>query len=112
MMRLAMGAALVLALAAASGPVRADGALKSLSDLDGGAQDWHAIAPGSGADKKPADPLTSSAAAPASAPAATTRGVKQIDDTLAIDTTPPPPPPKPVPSLWFTQPTGRPAQGK
>ncbi len=108
-MRLIFGAiSCALLLAAAGAPVRADGTLNSLSDLDGGAQDWHAIAPGGSADAKPVNPLPSAPASQgAPQPATSSRGVTRIDAHLAIEQAPPPPK-KPVPSLWFEQQ----AQGK
>ncbi len=102
-MRIFLGAvSCALALAAASTSGRADGAINSLSDLDGGAQSWHAIAPNGSADKKPAEPLTNVATHPAPAAGG---DVRQLDDNLAIETTARPPQ-KPVPSLWFTRQSG------
>ena len=58
MFRMYLGAALcALTLAAGIAPGRADGTVSSLSDLNGGAQQWQYIAPHGSADKKPADPL-------------------------------------------------------
>lgn len=106
-MRIFLGAvSCALALAAASTSGHADGALNSLSDLDGGAQSWHAIAPNGSADKKPADPVANVSTHPAPAPTAAASGdARRIDDNLVIETTPRPPQ-KPVPSLWFTQQSG------
>lgn len=109
MVRMVLGAvscALVLAAGSVSG--RADGALNSLSDLDGGgAQNWHYIAPGASADKTPADVLTNAAAAQQGGTSAgASHKITQIDENLMIEA-PPPPPKKPVSSLWFSQPPGK-----
>jgi hypothetical protein len=108
MMRMVLGAVwCALALAAGSASDRADGALNSLSDLDGGgAQNWHYIAPRASTDKTPADVLTNAAAAPhGGTSAAAGHKITQIDENLTIEP-PPPPPKKPVSSLWFSPPPG------
>ena len=109
MVRMVVGAAAcAMALAAWSAPVRADGGVSSLSDLDKGAQQWHYIAPNGSADKKPADALTGVEATHSATDAkpVTSRRVTQIDEHLSIEA-PPPPPRKPVPSLWFSHDAGK-----
>ena len=105
MVRIVLGAAacaLALTVACASG--WADGSVKSLSDLNGGASNWQYIAPGGNAGKTQADPLTnvSSVQAQQAQSATSSRGVTQLDDNLAIEAAPPPPK-KPAASLWFQQ---------
>jgi len=102
MVRIVLGVtACALALTVVCAPGWADGSVKSLSDLNGGASNWQYIAPGGNAGKTQADPLTNVSSVQAQS-ATRSRGVTQLDDNLAIEAALPPPK-KPAASLWFQQ---------
>lgn len=99
MVRIVVGAAVIaLAVAAGANPSKADGAVTSLGDLDGGAAQFSYIDPGAGAGT-PGDAITTVRRVQT-----VSRGREtQIGDHLAVE---PPLPPlhKPVAGkLWFAR---------